>query len=105
MKRGTTPSIKISHTLTMANVSKVDFLFKQEKSEFAPGLVTKTYPGSVTESGGVFTIPFTEAETRLFKPMKSFYCDPKVTLTDGSIPETAIIKLYCSPTLWGENDA
>ena len=104
MKRGTTPTIQIEHGLDIADVTSVDFLFKQKKSEDAPVILIKSYPGDVTEDEGVFSIPFTEAETRRFKPGEEFYCDPKVTFANGKIPATEILTLNCNPTLWGDAD-
>lgn len=104
MKKGTTPTIPIEHDLDMSTVTSVEFLFKQEKLETAPVIIKKTYPGDVTEAEGVFNIPFTEDETRMFKSGRDFYCDPKITLVNGKIPETEILSIHCTPTLWGEDD-
>lgn len=102
MKRGTTPTLLIEHGLDMSTVSKIEFLFKQHKLEMGDALLIKTYPVDVTESDGIFYIPFTEQETRLFHSNKEFYCDPKITLLNGDIPATEILTLTCEPTLWGE---
>lgn len=104
MKRGTTPTIPIEHDLDIADIASVRFLFKQKKSEDSPAILIKSYPDEVTERDGVFLIPFTEAETRRFKPGEEFYCDPKITLTGGEIPATEILTLNCNPTLWGDAD-
>lgn len=104
MKRGTTPTLQIEHDLDMSTVSKVEFLFKQNKLELGDPILIKTYPDDVTENNGIFNIPFTEKETRLFISNKNFYCDPKITLNNNKIPATEILELSCSPTLWGEVD-
>ena len=104
MKRGTTPTLQIQHDMDITTVKTVEFLFKQHKLECANVLLKKTYPNDVTEKDGVFYIPFTELETRLFSANRMFYCDPKVTFTDGKIPATEILELHCSPTLWGEDN-
>lgn len=104
MKRGTTPTIQIEHELDISGVDSVCFLFKQKKSEDAPAILVKIYPGEVTEQNGVFFVPFTEAETRRFKPGEEFYCDPKIKLKGGKIPATEILTLNCDPTLWGDAD-
>ncbi len=107
MKRGTTPVLRLGHELDLASVERIDFLFKQEKAESAPALLKKTYMplgGQVTEEKGVFQIPFTQEETRLFAPGAPFYCDPRVTLTGGSIPATKVLQFSCQETLWGEAD-
>ena len=104
MKRGTTPTIQIEHDLDISVVASVEFLFKQKKSEDAPAILVKNYPGDVTEENKVFSIPFTEAETRRFKPNEEFYCDPKIKFASGKIPATEILTLVCNPTLWGDAD-
>ena len=108
MKRGTTPRLRLGHTLDLTGVERIDFLFKQEKQETAPALLKKTWlpiDGQVEEKAGVFEIPFTEEESRLFEGGRPFYCDPRITLTGGSIPATAILQFSCRDTLWGEKDA
>lgn len=106
MKRRTTPTIQISHDLDMAAVSKVEFLFKQHFSETAEALLLKTYGdgGEVTESGGVFSIGLTADETALFEENEKFYIDPRVTMIDGSIPNTRVLSIQATATLWGEED-
>ena len=109
MKRGTTPTIRIQHDLDMSTVKRVDFLFKQNKNELEKAILVKTYNPSdtsaeVNEQSGVFRIPLTADETRLFKSGTAFYCDPRITLVNGDIPETEILTLQCCSTLWGEND-
>lgn len=104
MKRGTTPTLQIEHDLDMSTVSKVEFLFKQNKLESGNAVLIKTYPDDVTENDGKFNIPFTGEETRLFASNRNFYCDPKITLSNGMIPATEILELSCSPTLWGDAD-
>ena len=107
MKRGTTPRLRLGHSLDLSAVERIDFLFKQEREESAPSVLVKTYlpaGGQVTEAGGVFEIPLTKEESRLFAPDRPFYCDPRITLTGGSIPATAILQFSCRGTLWGEED-
>ncbi len=108
MKRGTVTSLQVAHELDLSTVEKIEFLFKQEKDENAPALVRKTYlpngAGDVAEESGVFQIPFTKEETRRFSSGKSFYCDPRIVLMGGKIPNTEILAIYCTATLWGEAD-
>lgn len=96
--------MQVEHDLDLGAVKSVEFLFKQKKTEYAPAIAIKTYPGEVSERDGAFHIPFSEAETRRFTENADFYCDPKITLVDGSIPATEIMTLHCNPTLWGERD-
>lgn len=107
MKRGTTPRLLLGHTLDLTAVERIDFLFKQERAEDAPAILKKTWlpvGGEAEEKEGVFALPFTEAETRLFAAGKPFYCDPRIVLTGGSIPATAILQFSCKDTLWGDAD-
>lgn len=107
MKRGTTPRLRLGHDLDLTVVERIDFLFKQERKEAAPMILKKSWlpvGGEVEEKSGVFEIPFTEAETRLFAEGEPFYCDPRITLTGGSIPATTILQFSCQETLWGEAD-
>jgi hypothetical protein len=60
MKRGTTPRLRLGHTLELSGVERIDFLFKQAQSEAAPALLKKTWlpaGGQVEEEKGVFEIP------------------------------------------------
>ena len=59
MKRGTTPVLRLGHTLDLASVERIDFLFKQERSEEAPALLIKTYlpqGGQVAEENGILRL-------------------------------------------------
>lgn len=107
MKRGTTPRLRLGHQLDLSTVERIDFLFKQERQEVAPAILKKTWlpvGGDVEEREGIFEIPFTGEETRRFTAGKPFYCDPRITLTGGNIPATAILQFSCKETLWGERD-
>lgn len=107
MKRGTPPRLRLGHTLNLTGVERIDFLFKQNRQEDAPASLKKTWMptgGEVEEKEGVFEIPFTAAETRLFSAGKPFYCDPRIVLIGGSIPATSILQFSCNDTLWGEQD-
>lgn len=104
MKRKTTPVLQVSHALDMALVATVDFLFKHSPREDARQIVVKHYPGEVTERDGVFSVPFTEAETALFTGNCTAYCDPWVTYRTGHIPHTKIFSFPVEETLWGESD-
>lgn len=100
--------MRLGHTLDLTGVERVDFLFKQERQETAPALLKKSWlpvGGQAEEKQGVFEIPFTQEESRLFASGKPFYCDPRITLVGGSIPATTILQFSCKDTLWGDADA
>ena len=107
MKRGTTPRLRLGHDLDLTIVERIDFLFKQDRDETASAILKKVWlpeGGEVEEHKGVFEIPLTEKETRMFDSGRPFYCDPRITLTGGSVPATAILQFSCQDTLWGEDD-
>ena len=103
LKRGTIASLTVTFKgLDADNVEKIVFLFKCENREDAPAALVKKYPDNVNvdfgDGDGVFYIPFTEPETRLFSGR--FYMDTKIYYKDGTIPETNIVGLTMSPTLF-----
>lgn len=105
-KRRTTPRQKVQVGVDVGEISEMTFLYKTEKSETAPEILTKTYPGEVTydEEGGYFVIPWTEAETLLFAPNDIFYMDTRIVLDGGYVPTTNIVALTMNPTLFGESE-
>ncbi len=104
MKRRTTPILQISHPLDMSLVATVDFLFKHSPQEQARTVLIKSYPGEVTETDGVFSIPFSKEETALFSGGCRAYCDPRVVYLTGQIPNTAMMDFSVEDTLWGEQN-
>lgn len=101
-KRGTTPYLGVKFNIRNREVSTIDFLFKQEREEDAPALVEKSYPTDVDYDSETerYLVPLTEEETRLFMENHSFYLDTKITLTNGLIPDTEILKLRMGDTLF-----
>lgn len=104
MKRKTTPTLQVAHTLDMAQVAMVDFLFKHSAREDGRKILIKHYPGEVSEENGVFFIPFSKEETALFTGGCQAYCDPRVVYQSGQIPEVEIFSFPVEDTLWGEDD-
>ena len=107
MKRGTTPTLPVRLKLRASDIAQVDFLFKQIKSETAPEILLKTYPGedvNYDTDHDIFEISFSEADTRLFTEDEPFYMDTKITLVNGKIPETPIVTLRMHPTLFEAPD-
>ena len=106
IKRGTTPYLAVRFDLRNREISTIDFILKQEMDENADPLVVMTYPDDVTYDGQQdrYLVPLTEAQTRLFLPNHAFYMDTRITLTNGLIPETEIIKMRMGGTLIGEDD-
>lgn len=102
MKRGTTPSLPVRIDLDLSTVAHIAFVFKQNDSEAAPAILTKTYPDDVSVSDGVLYIPFSDSETRLFSSERPFFMDTRIVLQSGKIPQTNISKLYMKGTLFSE---
>ena len=106
IKRGTTPYLAVKFNIRNREISTIDFVFKQEMDEDATPLVTKMYPPDVTYNSELdrYLVPLTEAQTRLFLPNHAFYMDTRITLTNGLIPETEIVKLRMGGTLIEEGE-
>lgn len=106
VKRGTTPYLGVKFNVRNNEISTIDFLLKQENSEDAEPLVLKSYPDDVDYDAETdrYLVPMTEAETRLFLPNHAFYMDSRITLTNGLIPQTEIMKIRMGATLFGEED-
>jgi hypothetical protein len=104
MKNGTTSILPVRFRINGADVESIVFLFKQEKSNSAPEILTKNYPGEVEykEESNIFEVPFSEADTWLFTEDELFYMDTKLTLANGQIPETPIVTLRMHPTLFSK---
>ena len=105
MKRGTTPTLRISVGIESSLISEIEFLFKLYPSEEAPEIVRKAYPGDVTYDSvnDLFLLPLTESETRMFGNNK-VYLDARILTTGGKIPNTKIVTLSMTDTLFGEED-
>lgn len=100
MKRGTADDLQIYMCVNYEDVDHIDFIFKDIKSETADVILTKNYPTDCTldSETGILSIPFTADETYLFSGR--FYMDTKITMQDGSNPETEIVTLNMKPTLF-----
>lgn len=109
MKNGITSILPVRFRLNGADVESIIFLFKQQKSNSAPEILVKNYPGEVEYKTdcNIFEVPFSEEDTWLFAEDELFYMDTKVTLINGKIPETPIVTLRMHSTLFsnpGEDD-
>lgn len=104
MKRRTTPVLEVIIDIPSESIAKIEFVFKQEKEETAEALVLKSYPGEVYFDDGVCCIPWTSEETALFKGGRNFYMDTRITDPVGHVPDTPIITLFMSKTLFSEKE-
>ena len=105
MKHYTTPVLKVMLDIPVETVASVKFLFKQERDAAAPTLLLKNYPGEVKYEDGVYKVPFTQKETALFQEDKYFYMDTLITDQTGKVPETPIVSLFMSRSLFTEEEA
>lgn len=104
MKRRTTPVLEVTFDIPNETIAKIEFLFKQEREETAPALLLKTYPNEVNFVDGVYLVPMTAEETALFKGGSQFYMDTRITDQTGKVPETPIVALFMSKTLFSEKE-
>lgn len=100
MKQLTTPVLEVVFDIPPETVAAVDFLFKQQNDRNAATILLKSYPEDVTCTNGVYKIPFTVEETEKFEGGQFFYMDTRITDQTGKIPDTPIIRLFMSRTLF-----
>ena len=103
-KRGTTPTFAVTLPVVLANVSTIEFLFKQYNRETADIVVEKTYPADVSYDveSSKFIISFTLEESYKFEANKSFFMDTRINYTSGQIPKTNIVEITMNNTLFAE---
>ena len=90
-------------TLDLSTVSKIEFAFSQARDE-AP-LKVDTYPSGTAMklTDTTIGVAWTPEETLLFEAGKPFYADTRITLSVSEYqPQTEILKLRMSPTLFEE---
>jgi len=105
IKRGTTPclTVRLKGLEADAAVESVEFVFKQECAESAPELVRKSWPKQVERTAeGLYRVPFSEEETRLFKPGRYMYMDARVRFAGGGLAAPPMAALMVRPTLFTE---
>lgn len=108
MKQNTTPTVSVYIPVPLANVRRLEFIFKKHKDRLYPSLLHKIYNGGDipyeqgdTSESFVVLLPFTAEETVNF-PAGEIYMDTLIVLADGSIPPTNIVKIDITETLFGE---
>lgn len=108
MKRRTTPTLPVRfNRISNEDISTIDFLFRQERSEDSEPYVVKKYPDDVEFDleNGRYMIPWTEEETAKFLEDHEFFMDTKIVLKgNNEIPETNIVKLVMNGTLFEEDE-
>lgn len=109
IKRGTNTTLPVKITgVDWDDVSKVEFVFKQEQSESAAAVKTAVYTpsGAISRDGDVIYIPWTNEETYAFKRSAGYYMDTRISLASSSDnPNTgAPIFLQFTATLFGAGE-
>lgn len=115
MKQNTTPILPIEILMPFENVQRIEFIFKRLNTNnynndlyrSYPALLHKVYEGSdipvseQTSESFIVQVPFTEEET-LSLPVGPLHMDTRIVLSDGSVPETQIVKINVTATLFEE---
>ena len=97
IKRGTTPTLQIYlDGVDMADVSKVDFLFKEIQSEIKKPIIQKTV---VSPESNTVQVDFTLEDTYAMCTAE-LWMDTRITLKDGKIPPTEMVKINVRKTLF-----
>ena len=105
IKRGTTPiiSVRFKGLDEDEEIVSAQFVFKQICSEDAPVLLRKCWPGeAVRGENGLFKLPFSEKETRLFEAGRYVYLDARLCLDGGGVAAAPVAALMVRPTLFAE---
>lgn len=105
MKPYTTPVLKVTLDIPDETVASVDFIFKQERDRETETLLLKKYPGEVEREGGVYIVPLSQEETARFAEDKCFYMDTLIRDQTGKVPDTPIVSLFMSRTLFSHEEA
>ena len=105
MKHYTTPVLEVTLDIPVETVQSIKFLFEQERDSEAEALLMKHYPGEVKYENGVYKVPITQEETALFAAEKYFYMDTLIVDQTGKVPETPIVSLFMSRSLFSHEEA
>lgn len=95
--------------IDMSSVSKIEFVFKQEKTPHASCLKVSEYnsDGSgdvmLREGTNILEVPWTSDETYLFIPNSTVYMDTRITVNDSEYnPITTIAEFPMKMSLFEE---
>ncbi len=107
MKQGTQFALPVEIGMSLDEVSRIEFVFKQKSCKGCTAIKTNTWPDDCTRQEGqnIILIPWTRAETYKFLGGEALYMDTRITLRDSTDqPQTEILALKMSPTLFQEAD-
>lgn len=114
MKQGTNFILPITFDFDLNLVESIDFVFRQSrnpKGQFSGAGILDgihkefTYPSDVallsTTESNTIDLYWADVDTYKFNPEEYIYLDSKIHLKDSNVnPETEIIKIKMSPTLF-----
>lgn len=89
--------------INLADVSKIEFAFSQNIN--STPLKVAEYPGDdvIDLDNNMLGVIWTAKETALFEGGKTFFADTRITMKESTYqPETQIIRLQMTPTLFKE---
>jgi hypothetical protein len=107
MKQGTTPTLPIKIKVPFENVKRVEFIFKKNISKNSDILLYRVFEGNIpveeptAEDHFIVKLALSDKETMRLS-VGDIYMDTRVTMLDGNIPETKIVKINISETLFEE---
>lgn len=109
IKQGTTFKLSVEFAggtdFSLDDVSKIEFVFKKQRSKDAEAIKVAEYPTNCSRVGetNVILVPFTEAETYEFPEGQPFYMDTRIYLSGSAenLP-TNIVELIMGDTLFEE---
>ena len=107
MKQGTQFALPVEIGMSLDEVSRIEFVFKQKSCKGFPAIKSNVWPDGYTRQAGqhLILIPWTRAETYKFMGGEMLYMDTRITLRDSTDqPQTEILALKMSPTLFQEAD-
>lgn len=107
MKQGTQFALPVEIGMSLDEVSRIEFVFKQKSCKGFPATKANVWPDDCTRQEGrnIILIPWTRAETYKFMGDEKLYMDTRITLRDSTDqPQTEILTLKMSPTLFKEVD-
>lgn len=97
---------------TLAELDSIEILFKQNDIDTAKTLKSSIWKAdgsgdavTVQGSENSISIPWTRAETYLFRRGSDFYMHARIHYVgSGDEPEVPIVKLIMTPSLFAENE-
>lgn len=105
MKKFTTPTIPIMFDIPHEEIDHIDFIFKLDKDRNSQTLFERKYPVNVDydEALDIYTITLSAEESGGL-PEGIIYMDTRVVKVGGIIPNTPIMELRVSPSLFSSPD-